>query len=135
AMPEARWTPGPAGAVVLEVRGLSVDVLGGRGGRGAGAGTGPTGLPSASGPPVAVDGVDLDVRAGEVLAIAGVDGNGQAELVLALAGLLPADAGTVRIRGRDVTREGPRERIDRGEVAHVPADRHRHAVLLDASAA
>src|ERR1051326_6401896 len=35
----------------------------------------------------AVDGLSLDVRAGEIVGIAGVQGNGQTELVEALSGL------------------------------------------------
>src|SRR5215510_13724933 len=44
---------------------------------------------------LAVDGVDLEVRAGEIVAIAGVQGNGQTELVEAITGLRPVDSGTI----------------------------------------
>jgi ABC-type uncharacterized transport system ATPase subunit len=44
---------------------------------------------------LAVKGVDLDVRAGEILGIAGVEGNGQTELVEALTGLNRPLAGRV----------------------------------------
>ena len=43
------------------------------------------------------------VRAGERLAIVGASGAGKTTLLRAIAGLLPATAGTVRVRGRDVT--------------------------------
>ena len=48
---------------------------------------------------VAVNGVSLDVRAGEVLALAGVQGNGQTEFVEALVGMRPVESGTITLRG------------------------------------
>ncbi len=38
---------------------------------------------------LALRGVDLELRAGEILAVAGVDGNGQVELAEVVAGLRP----------------------------------------------
>jgi simple sugar transport system ATP-binding protein len=38
---------------------------------------------------MALEGLDLDLRSGEILAVAGVAGNGQKELVEAIAGLRP----------------------------------------------
>ncbi len=52
---------------------------------------------------VAVDHVDLTVRAGEIVGIAGVDGNGQAELEEAIGGLRRVDAGRILLEGVDVT--------------------------------
>ena len=46
---------------------------------------------------LAVDGVSLEVREGEVLGIAGVQGNGQTELVEAVTGLRKPASGTVRL--------------------------------------
>ena len=43
---------------------------------------------------IAVKGVSLDVRAGEIVAVAGVQGNGQTELVEAIVGLRTVDSGT-----------------------------------------
>jgi general nucleoside transport system ATP-binding protein len=78
---------------------------------------------------VAVDGVTLDVRAGEILGIAGVAGNGQDELVEAIVGLRRPTSGTISLKGADVTTTGPRDLHEQG-VAFVPADRHRFGVIL-----
>ncbi|HXF37145.1 MAG TPA: ABC transporter ATP-binding protein [Actinomycetota bacterium] len=77
---------------------------------------------------VAVDGVSLEVRAGEIVCVAGVQGNGQTELVEAVTGLRPVAAGTVRILGRDATRAGPRA-VLRSGVGHVPEDRQRDGLI------
>ena len=79
-----------------------------------------------------LDGVSLEVRAGEIVGIAGVEGNGQTELIEALAGLIlpPAISGTIGFMGRDITRRGPRARKELG-IAHIPEDRHRRGLLLD----
>jgi simple sugar transport system ATP-binding protein len=76
-----------------------------------------------------VHGVNLSVRAGEIFGIAGVAGNGQDEFVQALTGLRRATAGKVMIEGRDVTGHSPASLYDAG-LAHVPADRHRHGLVL-----
>jgi simple sugar transport system ATP-binding protein len=70
----------------------------------------------------AVDGIDLDVRAGEIVALAGVQGNGQTELAEALLGLTPIAAGTITVGGKDVSRATTRDRLDAG-VGYVPEDR------------
>jgi simple sugar transport system ATP-binding protein len=77
---------------------------------------------------LAVRGVDLQVRAGEILGIAGVEGNGQRELVEALVGMRPARAGTVTIEGKDTTHWKPRQ-VNRAGVAHIPEDRERHGFV------
>lgn len=70
---------------------------------------------------LAVDGVDLTVRAGEIVAIAGVQGNGQTELVEAITGMRPAVAGEIDIAGSRV-RPSPRMVFDLG-TGHIPEDR------------
>jgi ABC-type uncharacterized transport system ATPase subunit len=83
---------------------------------------------------VAVNGVDLEVRAGEIVGLAGVEGNGQEELVEAIAGLRPLRAGRVAIGGRDLTRSGAR-RVLRTGLGFIPADRHRMGAILELTVA
>jgi ABC-type uncharacterized transport system ATPase subunit len=77
----------------------------------------------------AVDGIDFEVRAGEILGIAGVAGNGQDELVEAITGLRSASGGTITLNGEDVTADGPRA-LHEKQLAFVPADRHRFGLVL-----
>jgi simple sugar transport system ATP-binding protein len=77
---------------------------------------------------MAVDGVDLDVRAGEIVAIAGVQGNGQTELVEAIVGLRAIDAGQMSIAGQHIEHASPRAIADLG-VAHIPEDRGRDGLI------
>lgn len=76
-----------------------------------------------------VNGLNLDVRAGEVVGVAGVQGNGQTELVYALTGLLPIKSGSIHLSGRDIHKCTPRQIIEQG-VAHVPEDRQKHGLVL-----
>ena len=76
-----------------------------------------------------VNGVSLEVRAGEILGIAGVQGNGQTELVYALTGLQPIIGGEMRILGERVDHATPRQILEKG-VAHIPEDRQRHGLVL-----
>jgi simple sugar transport system ATP-binding protein len=77
---------------------------------------------------MAVKGVSLDIRAGEIVALAGVQGNGQTELVEAIVGLRQLDSGDILIDGRSIMKASPREVSDMG-VAHVPEDRTRDGLI------
>ena len=76
----------------------------------------------------AVNDLSFDLYAGEILGIAGVSGNGQKELMEALAGLRPTVSGHLEVRGEDISRSSPRERIGRG-VAFIPEDRYGFALI------
>ncbi|MDQ6773024.1 MAG: ABC transporter ATP-binding protein [Candidatus Dormibacteraeota bacterium] len=78
----------------------------------------------------AVDGLTLEVRAGEIVGIAGVEGNGQTELVEAITGLRPARAGTIVLDGRDITHISAKARLVAG-LGHIPEDRHRLGMILE----
>lgn len=65
----------------------------------------------------AVDGVDFDVRPGEVHALLGGNGAGKSTLIKVLAGVHAADAGEVRVRGHAVN-----PLVDRLPVAFIHQD-------------
>ena len=54
---------------------------------------------------VALDGVSLEARPGELVGLLGANGAGKSTLLRTLAGLQPPDAGTVEIAGADLWRE------------------------------
>ena len=58
----------------------------------------------------AVDGIDLEVRQGEIFGVLGPNGAGKTTMLSMLATLLPIDAGTASIFGVDVAREPHRIR-------------------------
>nr|MDA8409990.1 ATP-binding cassette domain-containing protein [Treponema sp.] len=75
--------PATPGEKVLSIRNLDV-----RGSRGQ----------------LCVQGLSLEVRAGEILGIAGVDGNGQTELIEAITGLRRVEKGSISVDGREITK-------------------------------
>ena len=79
----------------------------------------------------AVNGVSLDVRAGEILCIAGIDGNGQTEFIQALTGLEKTLSGSVTVCGEDLSKASIRRRGTL--MSHIPEDRHKHGLVLDFS--
>ena len=64
--------------------------------------------------PRAVDGIDLRVEPGEIYGFLGPNGAGKSTTVLMLVTLLPPTAGTARVAGFDVVKEGPRVRATIG---------------------
>ncbi|MCT4781822.1 MULTISPECIES: ABC transporter ATP-binding protein [Exiguobacterium] len=79
-----------------------------------------------------VEGLDLQIRSGEILGIAGIDGNGQTELIEAISGLKKPEGGKIFLNGNDVTGFTPRKVTEAG-VGHIPQDRHKHGLVLDYS--
>jgi ABC-2 type transport system ATP-binding protein len=77
--------------------------------------------PSKQGPQLVLDGVDLTVPAGTVTALLGPNGAGKTTAVGVLSTLLHADAGTVRVAGHDVAREGDAVRAAIGVTGQITA--------------
>ena len=69
----------------------------------------------------AVDGVDLDVGAGELLVVMGLSGSGKSTLVRCLSRLVEPSCGRVEIEGRDLLAMNDRELIElrRGKMGMV----------------
>jgi len=69
-----------------------------------------------------LQGVDLDVRAGEIVAVIGRNGVGKSTLIKALMGLLPADAGSIHFRGAQINAVAAHRRARLG-IGYVPQGR------------
>src|SRR5258708_14985770 len=67
-----------------------------------------TGLTKRYGKVLAVDGLDLDVRSGDVYGFLGPNGSGKTTTVRMLLGLVLPTSGTVEVLGEPVPRRAPR---------------------------
>jgi general nucleoside transport system ATP-binding protein len=81
-----------------------------------------------------LDGLTVDVRAGEILGLAGVDGNGQAALGDLMSSLLALDSGRVEVDGHAVPTGRPGAMMRAG-VGVIPEDRHESGCVLGMSVA
>jgi ABC-type uncharacterized transport system ATPase subunit len=77
-----------------------------------------------------LQGVSLEVHAGEIVGIAGVEGNGQKELADSIMGLQPLESGEISVGGHDLRAMSTQE-IRNSGVAFVPEDRHDQGLVLD----
>jgi ABC-type sugar transport system ATPase subunit len=78
------------------------------------------------------EGIDLEVRTGEVVGLTGLLGSGRTELALALFGLNVPDGGEVYLGGKRVRNRSVREAMALG-IAYVPEDRAVQGLVLDHS--
>lgn len=81
-----------------------------------------------------VNGLNFEVRAGEIVGLAGIDGNGQRELADAINALVKPESGTIAIRGEEIQATTPRNVINHS-VATIPSDRQRWGLVLPFSVA
>ena len=66
-----------------------------------------------------LQGISLDVLAGEIVTIAGTNGSGKSTLLKGILGLLPRVSGKVSLHGKDISGMQTEDRIDAG-LACVP---------------
>lgn len=77
---------------------------------------------------VALRGVDLEVRVGEIVSIVGPNGAGKSSLLNAIAGVVKTNAGAVHFNGEDIVGQSLEKTVRRG-MALVPEGRHVFAGL------
>jgi rhamnose transport system ATP-binding protein len=74
--------------------------------------------------------VSFEVRRGEIVGLCGLVGAGRTEVARVIFGIDHADAGTVAIRGVDVSIDSPTTAMRHG-IAYLPEDRHGQGLVLD----
>lgn len=77
-----------------------------------------------------LNGVDFELKKGEVLGIAGLMGSGRTETMRALFGIDPITDGEVYIKGKKTLIRSPQDAISSG-IALVPEDRRVQGLILD----
>lgn len=83
---------------------------------------------------LAVDGVSLEARAGEIVGLAGLEGSGRSELLMGLFGGLGCSAsGEVRIEGRRVSVDCPARAVREG-LALLTSDRKTTGLVMSMDA-
>ncbi|MBS3811665.1 MAG: ABC transporter ATP-binding protein [Halanaerobiales bacterium] len=79
---------------------------------------------------MALNGTSFSVRRGEILGIAGVDGNGQTELTEVLSGLRKKEKGTIKFKGREITKPQTKRLFEEG-ISHIPEDRQKRGLIME----
>jgi simple sugar transport system ATP-binding protein len=81
-----------------------------------------------------LDGISLDLKAGEILGVAGVEGNGQRPLADMLSSLVDVESGSIEVGGIQI-RSGVAGAMAAAGVGVIPEDRHDSGVVLDMTVA
>lgn len=79
-----------------------------------------------------LDGIDVDLHAGEILGVAGLQGSGRTELLEAIFGVVPFTRGTLRLHGSTLTLRSARLGVRNG-LALVTEDRKGTGLALSQS--
>jgi inositol transport system ATP-binding protein len=77
---------------------------------------------------IVLDGVDIDLKAGEILGVAGLVGSGRTELARAIFGADRIAAGTITLDGKPIAPASPADAIALG-IGLVPEDRKHQAIF------
>jgi branched-chain amino acid transport system ATP-binding protein len=70
----------------------------------------------------ALKGVSLEVNEGDIVTLIGGNGAGKTTTLNTICGIVPARTGSVKLKGRDITRMAPHEIVSLG-IVHVPEGR------------
>lgn len=71
----------------------------------------------------ALEGIDLEVREGQIVTLLGANGAGKSTTLKTISGLVRASAGNVHFMGEDITKKNAYD-IARTGLVHVPEGRH-----------
>ena len=83
-----------------------------------------------------LNGINLDLRPGEIVGLGGLDGQGQRELLLALFGVLRQWSGSIAVDNKPVRLNGPRAaKAEAVGMALIPEDRKSEGLMLPMSVA
>ncbi|MFY8032397.1 MAG: sugar ABC transporter ATP-binding protein [Devosia sp.] len=77
---------------------------------------------------IVLDGVDVDLKAGEILGVAGLVGSGRTELARAIFGADRIASGTITLDGSPISPASPADAIELG-IGLVPEDRKHQAIF------
>lgn len=77
---------------------------------------------------MALNKLNLTVRAGEIVGLAGVSGNGQRELAEALTGLRTVESGDILLDGSNLVGKSPKQIIAQG-MGYVPEERNVEGIV------
>lgn len=77
---------------------------------------------------MALNKLNLTVRAGEIVGLAGVSGNGQRELAEALTGLRTVESGDILLDGANLVGKSPKQIIAQG-MGYVPEERNVEGIV------
>jgi inositol transport system ATP-binding protein len=77
---------------------------------------------------IVLDGIDLDVRAGEILGVAGLVGSGRTELARVIFGADKIASGTIALDGQPIAPKSPADALELG-IGLVPEDRKQQAIF------
>ena len=85
-------------------------------------------LESYYGPIMAIRGVSLEVRAGQIVAVLGANGAGKTTLLKTISGVMDPEKGRIRLAGKEIQGREP-DAIVRAGVVHVPEGREIFPIL------
>jgi len=76
----------------------------------------------------ALKGVSLEIQEGDIVAVLGANGAGKTTLLKAISGLVPIKAGSIKLKGEDLSKH-PAFRLAEMGIMHVPEGRRVFATL------